>query len=60
MMRNTQNYWGFGLFPLSCILKTREYKVLETGSVSIGEWETPTLLGHYKELESPVIEVCSF
>jgi hypothetical protein len=45
MVYITQNYWVFGLCPSSCILKTREHNVLETGYVSILEWETPTLLG---------------
>jgi hypothetical protein len=30
----TKNYWGFGLCPSSCVLKTLEH-VLVTGSVSI-------------------------
>jgi hypothetical protein len=29
----TQNYWVFGPYPSSSILKTREYNVSETGSV---------------------------
>jgi hypothetical protein len=43
---NTQNYWGFGLFPSSIILETRKH-VLETGSASILRWggKTPTQLG---------------
>jgi hypothetical protein len=28
---NSQNYWGFGLDPLSSILKTREHSISETG-----------------------------
>jgi hypothetical protein len=32
---NTQNYFGFGFWPSSEILKTRKYNVSETGSVSI-------------------------
>jgi hypothetical protein len=37
MVYNTQNYWVFGLYPLSGILKTREHNVLrraETDPVS--------------------------
>jgi hypothetical protein len=30
-----QNYWIFGLFPLSGILDTRKHKVSETGSVFV-------------------------
>jgi hypothetical protein len=37
---NTQNYWGFGLFPSSGILENRKHDVSETGSVS----ETPCFL----------------
>jgi hypothetical protein len=33
--RSNQNYWGFGLFPSSGILKTREHNVSEIGYVSI-------------------------
>jgi hypothetical protein len=40
-----QNYWVFGLCPLSTILETRKHRVSETGSVSILRWgKTPTLL----------------
>jgi hypothetical protein len=35
MVYNTQNYWDFGLYPLSGIIKTREHDVSETGSVSV-------------------------
>jgi hypothetical protein len=35
---NTQNYWVFGLCPVSHILKTREHNISETGSVSILMW----------------------
>jgi hypothetical protein len=35
MVYNIQNYWVFGLCPLSGILKTKEHKVSETGSVSV-------------------------
>jgi hypothetical protein len=31
----TKTYWVFGLCPSSGILKTREYNVLEIGSVSV-------------------------
>jgi hypothetical protein len=31
MVDGTQNYWGFGLFPLSRILSNRGHNVLETG-----------------------------
>jgi hypothetical protein len=42
----TQNYWGFGLLPLSRILGNRGHDVSETGSVSFFRWErkTPTQL----------------
>jgi hypothetical protein len=32
---DTQNYWGFGLFPSSGILRNRKHDVSETGSVSV-------------------------
>jgi hypothetical protein len=32
---SSQNYWCFGLFPLSGILENRKHDVSETGSVSI-------------------------
>jgi hypothetical protein len=32
---NIQNYWVFGLFPSSGVLKSREHNVTEIGSVSI-------------------------
>jgi hypothetical protein len=36
MVHNTQDYWGFGLCPLSGILKnTKEHDVFETGPVSV-------------------------
>jgi hypothetical protein len=35
MVYNTQNYWVFGLFPLSGILENRKHDVSETGYVSI-------------------------
>jgi hypothetical protein len=31
----TQNYWVFGLYPSSNILKTREHNISEAGSVSV-------------------------
>jgi hypothetical protein len=34
----TQNYWVFWLCPSSGILKTREYKVSETGYISVLRW----------------------
>jgi hypothetical protein len=34
MMEETQNYWGFGLFPSSGILGNRGSDVSETGSIS--------------------------
>jgi hypothetical protein len=44
---STQNYWVFGLCPLSSILETRNCNVSETGSVSGLRWreKTPTQLG---------------
>jgi hypothetical protein len=33
MMCNTQNYWGFGLFPSSGILENRKHEVPESGPV---------------------------
>jgi hypothetical protein len=35
MEYNTQNYWVFGLLPLSGIVEARKHDVSETGSVSI-------------------------
>jgi hypothetical protein len=35
VVKNTQNYWVFGLFPSSCILENRKHDVSETGSVSV-------------------------
>jgi hypothetical protein len=35
MVYNTRNYWVFGLFASSGILKTREHNVSVTGSVSV-------------------------
>jgi hypothetical protein len=34
-IKDTQNYWVFGLFPSSGILENRKHDVLEAGSVSI-------------------------
>jgi hypothetical protein len=34
-LSHSQNYWVSGLCQSSGILKTREYNILETGSVSI-------------------------
>jgi hypothetical protein len=44
---SSQNYWVFGLFPLSGILENRKHDILETGSVSILRrgGKTPTQLG---------------
>jgi hypothetical protein len=35
MVYDTQNYWGFGLCPLSGILEIKEHNVSETGPVSV-------------------------
>jgi hypothetical protein len=35
MEYNTQNYWVFGLFPLSGVLENRKHGISETGCVSI-------------------------
>jgi hypothetical protein len=35
MVYNTQNYWGFGLYPSSSILETIKHNVLDTGSISV-------------------------
>jgi hypothetical protein len=49
MVYNTQNYWGFGLYPSSGFNNYKEkdkHNVSETGSVSVLRWgETPILLG---------------
>jgi hypothetical protein len=49
MVYNTQNYWVFGLCPLSSILETRKHNVSETGcfhsQVRGAGGKTPTLLG---------------
>jgi hypothetical protein len=53
-MRNKQNnvlqsYWTcFGLYPSSCVWKTKYHNVSETGSVSVLRWmgqDKPTQLG---------------
>jgi hypothetical protein len=33
MMHNTQNYWIFGFYPSTGILKNRKHNVSETGTV---------------------------
>jgi hypothetical protein len=38
MVYNTQYYWGSGFCSSSGILKTRKYKISETGSVSVLRW----------------------
>jgi hypothetical protein len=35
MVYNTQNYWGFGLFPSPGILENIKHDVSETRSVSV-------------------------
>jgi hypothetical protein len=35
MVYDVQNYWGFEMWPSSCILSTREHKASETVSVSV-------------------------
>jgi hypothetical protein len=35
MVNDTQNYWGYGLFPSSGILGNGGHDVSETGSVSV-------------------------
>jgi hypothetical protein len=42
MVNDSQNYWGFGLFPSSGILPNRGYDVSETGSVSVFRLERKT------------------
>jgi hypothetical protein len=45
---NTRDYWVFGLWPSSCILKnTKEHIISESGCYhpQVRGWETPTLLG---------------
>jgi hypothetical protein len=34
-IKDNQNYWVLGLCPSSSILKSREHKVSETGSLSV-------------------------
>jgi hypothetical protein len=58
----TQNYWVFGLYPLSGILENRKHDVSETGcfrSQVKGE-KTPTQLGPLERANRPVIEISSF
>jgi hypothetical protein len=47
--RPVQSYWAcFGLYPSSCMWKTKDHNVSETGSVSIFKWmgqDKPTQLG---------------
>jgi hypothetical protein len=49
MVYNTQNYWGFGLYPSSGFnnyKKKNKHEVSETGSVSVLRWwVTGILLG---------------
>jgi hypothetical protein len=49
MVYNTQNYWVFGLFPLSCILENRAFRKLDlfpsSGEDEGEDKKTPTLLG---------------
>jgi hypothetical protein len=44
-----QSYWAcLGLYPSSCLWKTKDHNVLETGSVSVLRWmgqDKPTQLG---------------
>jgi hypothetical protein len=57
MVYNTQNYWVFGLCPLSGILETREHYVSGTASVlSSSEGGKGTNLNRL----DPVIEDSSF
>jgi hypothetical protein len=35
MVDDTENYWGFGLFPSSGILDNRGQEVSETGSIRL-------------------------
>jgi hypothetical protein len=68
MVYRTQNYWVFGLFPLSGILGTRKHDVSETGSVSVfrcGEKDSTQLgsfdranLNHWTS--DPVTEMSCF
>jgi hypothetical protein len=45
MVYDTENYWIFGLYPSSGILKTRTQRFGNWMFPSLGEGETPTLLG---------------
>jgi hypothetical protein len=44
-----QSYWAcFGLYPSSCMWKTKDHNVSETGSLSVLRWmgqDKPTQLG---------------
>jgi hypothetical protein len=53
LVSNTPNYYVFGLYPSSGILKTREHNVSETGSVSVLRWggKAPTQLGTLERAE---------
>jgi hypothetical protein len=57
MVYNTQNYWGFELFPSSGILETRKHDDSETGSVSVFRRVGRYLLSW---VSGPLIEVSSF
>jgi hypothetical protein len=58
MVYAVQSYWAcFGLYPSSCMWKTKDHNVSETGSVSVLRWmgqDEPTHLGPL-ERASPVI-----
>jgi hypothetical protein len=49
MVYVVQSYWAyFGLAPSSCMWKTQDHNVSETGSVSVLWWtgqDKPTLVG---------------
>jgi hypothetical protein len=57
---DTQNYWGFGLFPSSGILGNRGHDVSETGSVSVFGWEDTYSVGPLRKTTGPVIDISSF
>jgi hypothetical protein len=54
MVDDTQNYWGFGLFPLPGILGNRGHDISENGSVSVD-----VFLSHLKTETDPVSETSS-
>jgi hypothetical protein len=57
MVYNTQDYWVFGLRPLSGILTNKkEHNVLETGSVSILRWGMGILLGPLQRANLSITE----